>query len=231
MKPDLKEKSIELRKRGLSYSEIIRQIPVSKSTLSLWLHLVELSKKQKQRLTDKKLASALKGAQARKTQRIKISNEIKVESCAQIKSINYKELLLIGTALYWAEGSKEKEHSVSQGVIFSNSDPLMIKLFIKWLKEILNVKEEEIVPEIYIHENSINNIVAVKKYWSGITNIPISEFNRVYFKKNKLSTKRKNIGKNYYGLLRIRVRRSTNMNRKISGWIEGVLKNCGIVQW
>ncbi len=231
MKPDLKEKAIDLRKRGLSYSEIIGQIPVSKSTLSLWLHLVELSKKQKQRLTDKKLASALKGAQARKTQRIKISNEIKVESCAQIKSINYKELLLIGTALYWAEGSKEKEHSVSQGVIFSNSDPLMIKLFIKWLKEILSVKEEEIVPEIYIHENSINNITAVKKYWSGITNIPISEFNRVYFKKNKLSTKRKNIGKNYYGLLRIRVRRSTNMNRKISGWIEGVLKNCGIVQW
>lgn len=38
--------AIELRKRGLSYSEILMQVPVAKSTLSIWLHSVGLSKTQ-----------------------------------------------------------------------------------------------------------------------------------------------------------------------------------------
>lgn len=48
-----KKKAIELRKQGLSYREILEQIPVAKSSLSLWLRSVGLSKKQKQRLTEK----------------------------------------------------------------------------------------------------------------------------------------------------------------------------------
>jgi len=47
------KKAIELRKKGLSYSEILKCVPVAKSTLSLWLRSVGLSKKQRQRLTDK----------------------------------------------------------------------------------------------------------------------------------------------------------------------------------
>lgn len=57
MEQIIKEKAINLRKRGFSYSEILEQIPVAKSTLSSWLHSIGLSKKQKQRLTEKKLAS------------------------------------------------------------------------------------------------------------------------------------------------------------------------------
>lgn len=231
MKLNLKEKAISLRKAGLSYSEILKQIPVAKSTLSLWLRSVGLSNKQKQRLTEKKLASMRRGSIAKKNQRIQLSEKIKKESRAEIKSVNKKELLLIGAALYWAEGSKEKEHNISQGIIFSNSDPFMIKLFLKWLKEIVKIKINDISPEIYIHENSKNNIKKVIKYWSRIINISDTEFRHIYFKKNKISTKRKNIDRNYYGLLRIRVRKSTNLNRKISGWIEGILVNCGVVQW
>ncbi len=229
MKSSLKEKAIGLRKNGLTYSEILRQIPVAKSTLSIWLRSVGLSKQQKQKLTEKKLASMKRGAIAKRNQRINLTQLIKNNAISEIKSISSRELWLIGIALYWAEGSKEKEQNIGQGVTFSNSDPLMIKLFLKWLNEILKISKKDIVAEIYIHENSINNVSAVKKYWSNITEIPLSEFNYIYFKKNKISTKRKNIGKNYYGLLRIRVIHSTNLNRKITGWIEGIIKNCGMV--
>ena len=61
-----KNKAIELRKQGLSYKEILEQISVAKSSLSLWLRNVGLSKKQKQRLTEKKLKSALRGAKRKK---------------------------------------------------------------------------------------------------------------------------------------------------------------------
>ena len=54
-----KQKAIKFRRKGLSYSEILKKIPVAKSTLSLWLRTVRLAKRQKQRLTEKRLAAIL----------------------------------------------------------------------------------------------------------------------------------------------------------------------------
>ena len=62
----LKLEAIELRKAGLTYSEILSKIPVAKSTLSDWLYSVGLSKKQKQRITEKRLAASLKGGNGKK---------------------------------------------------------------------------------------------------------------------------------------------------------------------
>lgn len=50
-----KLKAIKLRREGLSYREILRYVPVAKSTLSLWLRDVGLAKRQTQRLTKKDL--------------------------------------------------------------------------------------------------------------------------------------------------------------------------------
>lgn len=229
MKPDFKERATELRRQGFSYSEILQEVPVSKSTLSLWLRSIELSKKQQARLAEKQLASAQLGAIAKKNQRIAISNQIKVVAKKELGKITHRELWLIGIALYWAEGTKAKEHNVSQGVSFSNSDSLMITLFLKWLRDIVKIPENDIKYEIYIHESSKNNIRSAIQYWAKVTNSHPKKFQYVYLKKNKIGTKRRNIGLNYYGLLKIRARKSTNFNRKISGWIEGILENCRIV--
>jgi orotate phosphoribosyltransferase-like protein len=82
-----KEKAVKLRKRGFSYSEILKEIPVAKSTLSLWLRDIGLAKKQKQRLTKKKLDSALKGARSRREQRLIITKEIKDKARKEIGNI------------------------------------------------------------------------------------------------------------------------------------------------
>ncbi|MEK9154982.1 MAG: hypothetical protein AAB596_02870 [Patescibacteria group bacterium] len=227
----LKEKSINLRKSGFSYSEILKQIPVAKSTLSLWLKSVNLSKKQKQRLTEKKLASMQRGAIAKRNQRIETIQLIKNKAISEIRNISDRELWLIGISLYWAEGAKQKEHNVSQKVAFSSGDPLMVKLFLKWLKKIVKISDSDIFFEIYTHKNSKNKLSQITKYWSKIINVPEYKFDRIYYKTNKIKTKRKNTGINYYGLLRVCVKKSTNLNRKISGWIDGIVQNCGVVQW
>jgi hypothetical protein len=222
-----KEVAIELRKQGYSYSEILKKIPVAKSTLSLWLRSVGLAKRQKQRLSEKKRAGQLKGAQTKREQRILLSEKIKSEAAKEVGKISKRELWLIGIALYWAEGTKQKESNPSQKVRFINSDPLMIKLFLKWLTEICSIPLENLNFEIYIHETA--NIEKAKKYWSNVLNLPIIKFQKVRLKKHKIKTNRKSINKNYYGLLAINVKRSTNLNRKIMGWIEGICKNCGVV--
>jgi len=65
-------KAIALRRQGLSYREVLAQVPVAKSALSLWLRELLLSKRQKQRLTEKKKASLQRGWAARRKQRIDV---------------------------------------------------------------------------------------------------------------------------------------------------------------
>ena len=220
---EYKIQAIKLRKKGLSYSEILNNIPVAKSTLALWLYSVGLSKKQKQRLTDKKLASALRGAARKKEIRIKNTQTIFQEAAKDIKNISQKELFLMGVALYWAEGSKQKDNNISARVRFSNSDPRMIKLFLLWLNKICDVKFSDVRCDLYIHEKA--NIINVKSFWEKKINLPIQS---IYYKKAKV-TKRKNIGDNYFGLVSISVKQSTNLNRKINGWIESICNYWGIV--
>ena len=222
------EEAISMRKQGFSYSEILKKVPVAKSTLSLWLKSVNLSKGQKQRLTQKKLDAMKRGWIKVHQNRLEKTKIIRESAMAEVEQISKKDLWLIGSILYWAEGTKEKKHSVSQRVSFNNSDPRMIRIFLKWLKESISIKSEEIGYEIYVHESSKNSVTDIIKYWENVVETKIS---KIYFKKNKLSKYRKNTGIGYFGLLRVNVKRSTDLNRKIAGWIEGICKHCGVVQW
>jgi hypothetical protein len=219
IKIEEKEKAIEFRKKGFSYSEILKEIPVAKSTLSLWLKSVGLAKDQKQRITEKRIAGSLRGAKARRDQRIRITKEIKDKARKEIDDIDKKDLWLIGIALYWAEGAKEKEWGTRAGIKFSNSDPKMILLFLKWLKNTFSTDNSKLVYELYIHETA--NIKNAQKYWSDLLSISEEKI-RTYFKKSKIKTIRKNTGDNYYGLIVIKVNKSFNLNRAIAGWIEGI---------
>ncbi len=223
-----KEKAIKLRRQGKSYSEILKKIPVAKSTLSLWLREVGLSKKQKQRLTEKKRAAAIRGAMAKKQQRLIITQKIKNKARSEIKNISKRELWLIGIALYWAEGYKEK-NGRSSLVVLGNSDANMIKIFLKWLQDICKVGRKDIGFRILLHENAVDKLLEVQKYWADATGFSKKEFQKVTWKKHKVRTNRENVGKDYYGLLAVTVKRSINFNRKIDGWIEGICKNCRIV--
>lgn len=228
-KENLKNKAIQLRKNGKSYSEILKNIPVAKSTLSLWLRSVNLSKKQKQTLTLKKLQAAWRGGEVKKQNRIKESSRLIEQARLEVGKMNDRDLWLAGIMLYWAEGSKQKETNVSVGVKFSNSDPKMLFFFIMWLKKFLKVSDNEIVFEIFIHENYKERKNDFVNYWSKILNYPVSKFDRVYYKKHSIRTKRKNIGENYHGQLAIVVKKSTLLNRKIIGWIEGINQQCPVV--
>ena len=222
-----RELAIKLRKEGFSYSEILEEVPVAKSTLSLWLRSVGLSKKQKQRLTKKKLLAALRGAHRRKDQKRIITKKIKKEAINEIKDINKRDLWMIGAALYWGEGHKEKLRGSL--VELGNSDPYLIKIFLEWLYEICKIPKSEINVRIYLHVTARHKLEKVQQYWSKITGFPIKDFQKIIWKKNKINTHRKNIGEDYFGLLRVSVKKSTNLNRKITGWIEGIYQHCRVV--
>jgi hypothetical protein len=140
-----------------------------------------------------------------------------IKGRSDIGRLSDRELFLIGIALYWAEGTKPKEHRPSAQVEFANSDGNMISLFLKWLQLTQGVENSEIQPVLHIHKNRISDVQTIKAYWSEVTQLPQSAFNRVVVKQHNPRTRRKNVDENYHGLLALRVRRSTMLNRRIQG--------------
>ena len=226
MKSAEKRKAIRLRQEGKTYSEILTEILVAKSTLSEWLKSVHLAKPQKQRLTQKRKDAALRGSETRHQVRVSEVKSLERDGCIEIGKISDRELWLIGIALYWAEGSKQYEHSPSTGVLFNNSDSRMIHFFLKWLEQI-KVPATEIYFELYVHETRESEVLAFRQWWAHELGISVSRLDRVYFKKGNPKTKRKNVADLYHGLIRIKVNSSTTLNRKINGWVYGIVASLG----
>ncbi len=219
----LQKEALKLRKQGFSYSEIKSRIPVAKSSLSLWLHGVPLNNQSILRFKNKLKLAQKMGAKAKRKQRIEKTLKIEEAAISEIGNINYHSLLLMGSMLYWAEGSKGKENNISQPVAFANSDPLMCRLFLKWVETCLGVSKDEIVPTIYIHITHRKRRQEVLKFWSKEIGISPDNFGKVSLTNTRLSKKnRRDSSPTYFGQLRLRIRRSTDLNRKISGWIKGI---------
>lgn len=204
----------------MSYGEILEKVPVAKSTLSLWLRSVGLVKRQKQVLSEKRRAAALRGAAKRREQRLASIRLIEVVAKKEFSRFRNKLLWLAGVMLYWAEGAKQKVTNVSQGVKFSNSDSGMIRLFLKWLAEVCGVPESDMKCELYIHQTG--KVKKATRYWNQ--QLRPLKVEAIYFKRSKITTNRKNTSEGYHGLITVRVRRSTNLNRKISAWVRLFLK-------
>lgn len=185
MSEDLRNRAVELRKRGLSYSEIRDRVPVSKSTLSLWLRSIDLTDAQRVRLAEVSRRAGLAGAAKRRARRLALRRSIYESSSSEIHEIKPHELWLMGTVLYWAEGAKEKENRPGSGMEFTNSDPMLARLFLRWILEILGIEPARIVFAIFLHDTHRKASGEVQEYWAGQTGFPVESFRRVYFKSGR----------------------------------------------
>lgn len=232
--------AIEMRKKGLSYTDIENQIHVPRSTLSFWLKKIKLTDEQKKKINDKKIQALKKGSEKKIARTRQTIEEIKRTSAKDIKEIKKKELWLIGVVLYWRERFLSgNESDLRKGVRFTSSDPYLIKLFLKWLQDVGQIKNEEIDFDIFMTDNQRSSKKEVIAYWSDVIGIPEDKFTRIYFQKTKKFARRLLAGrqgsggktkgriiknKTRLGLLRIRVKASSMLARQISGWVRGIIK-------
>ena len=217
-----KETAIALRKQGKTYSEILKVVHVAKSTISLWFKEVGLSVPEKQRITEARIAASKRGGAAKRNQRIALQNKIRSLARSEIGVLSPRELFLVGVSLYWAEGNKEKEWRPGGRLGFSNMDPLMLSLFLRWLREIAKTPDDMIGFELYLHESHTPRLQEVLEYWANKLGFCAEEC-KIRFKKTKITaTNRRNTGENYFGVIRISVKQSSTLLRKIAGWSEGI---------
>ncbi len=104
------------------------------------------------------------------------------------ENLSREEQILKAAAvmLYWAEGSKSAKYAA---VDFANSDPDMIKIFVKFLRTICRVDENRIRIYLYCYANQ--NVNELKRYWSRITEIPIRQFTQPYVRQDYQENGRK----------------------------------------
>lgn len=172
-----RQKAIQLRLNGASYSQIKKTIKVSKSTLSYWLKDYPLSEERirKLRLDPKRIEKyRITRARQRQDRFDKIYNE----ENKNFSSFTKKELFVAGLFLYWGEGSKTKYSELC----VSNTNPAVIKFFLKWLKESLNVPKEKIKIRLHLYRDML-----IKKeinFWAEELTIPKNQFRKPYIKKS-----------------------------------------------
>lgn len=209
----------ELRKQGLSFSEIIDKIPnLSKGTLNGWLKDIELTQKQKERLLLKIRNGAdrgrFKGSLTNHKKRIEVTEKIidigKVEAKKRITD----SFFIAGIMLYWAEGDKTQER-----VGFTNADPIMIQFIMNWFRKVCNVPESKF--RIALSIMALHDKNESEKFWSQITGLRLSSFNKTRIKPTLLKGKR---NPSYRGTCRIIIS-DKNLFRKITGWKLGLLEN------
>lgn len=210
-----KEKAIvrRLRKKGYSLNAIKKIVKISKSTLSLWVNDIVLSPAQKKRLK----FNQTKKETIEKRRNTRLINEsskrrlIIEKAKEKFNTLSDKELRIIGSALYWAEGAKTRRELVR----FSNGDPVMIQVMMKFFRKICKVREDKFRGYIHIHPHL--DVKKSEKYWSEISQIPLKQFFKTYNKINKSS---KNVRDSLpFGTFEIYVC-DTNLFLNIQGWRE-----------
>ena len=174
-----KNLAIKLRKEGMSYSQIKETIGISKSTLSGWLADMPLSKTRLDELQRNELVIEKIRAAKLKTRNARLTG-VKSEVLKLLTPMSKREFLIAGFFLYWAEGGKTTSYTAT----LSNTDPRMIRAFIKWLK-VLNVQ----IDKMYIRLHLYVDMDEVKEidYWSKELKISKKHFRKSYIKKSKLS--------------------------------------------
>lgn len=213
-------KARKLREKGFSINEIAGKIGFSKRTVSRWCNDIILNSKQKRilwsRAKTKYKENFRKYCERKHQKTVDKINKLKNEGIENIGKLNNRELFISGVALYWAEGFKK-----DMRFGFANTDPEMIKFCLKWLRECLGISNKEITLSVTVNISYQDKIEAIEKYWGKVTGIPKIQFTKPFFQKTKWLKEYENPD-DYYGVLRIRVARSTDLLRKIKGYIEGL---------
>ncbi|HVV14838.1 MAG TPA: hypothetical protein VHD55_00270 [Candidatus Paceibacterota bacterium] len=172
------------RKRGFSVSELMQKYSLPKTTVWHYVHSIRLSDTLGARIRSRQGGSAKRSKEG--------WEEAKRQAAFLLKGFKEETAWpVLFAALYWSEGTKKS------GFVFTNTDPSMIRVFLKALRRKLGVKDGDI--DILIRTCAPMDQAACRKHWAKITDTPIHKIRINHHAQNKSKTT--------YGMCRITVRK------------------------
>jgi transposase-like protein len=173
----IKNKAVELRKTGYSIKEIARILNIAVSTSSTWLRETPVGEEGKNRMKEQASLHRYKMSLRWKQKRAddKLSYQKQAQVILDQISFTPPVCKLICAILFWAEGSK-----TNRRLEFTNSDPSMIALFIRLLRQSYDLDETKF--RVCLHLHDYHDAEEMLDFWSRITKIPLNQFIKPYRK-------------------------------------------------
>lgn len=180
MKTELKLQAIQLRKQGYSINELSKIIPVSKSTLSVWVQNIPLSEDARRRILQRYSQGQLKSQESIKNRsfaRNQALHSWALEFLLGLEITVQIETLLCAM-VYFCEGAK-----CLNSVAFTNSDPDLVRTFISFFRKAfpLNERKFRILMQLHPYHSEVKQRI----FWSVVTGIPVQQFQKTYIKPTK----------------------------------------------
>ena len=216
-----KQKALELREQGKSYSQIKAELGISKSTLSYWLRDYPLSPERIRELRDfnhQRIERYIETRRVKRESRLKVIYDLEKRI---IFPLSKRDTFIAGLFLYWGEGLKSKMDEVS----LSNTDPAAIKFFIYWAKECLGVPSKKI--NLRLHFYNDMDVDTETNFWIKTLKIPKSQFNKPYIKKSLHSGVIYNKGGFGHGTCNARIY-NARLSEKVVLGIKSIRDNFGL---
>ncbi|MGW0626524.1 hypothetical protein [Streptomyces sp. NPDC002758] len=217
-KDDLRERARGLRRQGWTYNQIQAELGCSKSSVSLWVR--DLPHPEPKCTPEEQRARMNAGLARLHASRDQERTTAKQTAATAIGELSDRELFIAGVALYWAEGSKDKPYRRTEVLQFINSDPNVIKLFLRRL-ELLEVRRDRLTLRVSIHETA--DVEAAERFWAEVVGVEVSAFSRATLKRHNPRTVRRNTSDSYRGCLTIYVRQSADLYRRMEGSWYGIV--------
>lgn len=204
-----KEKAIRLRKDGLSYNEISKELGVPKSTLNNWFSKLIWSDdlkgqlSSKNRILAKKRITAISNANKTRWQNYKK----KAQDEARIEFENFKNnsIFIAGIMIYANIGTKERHIKIS------SPDPEIIKIFCLFLK-LIDISNNKISIQLLMYSDMPEN--PTKNMWSKLLGVPLHNF-----KKSVIISRRDTKRRISFGTCSILISDSYMLN-KVLTWVD-----------
>lgn len=216
----IKDQAIRLRRQGYSYSLINAQLGVSKSTMSYWFKNIPFTPNKI--VSDRIENSAMRAGLARHLTRLEEIKALQIEGERELGTLSQRDLWLLGIGVYIGEGAKSTE-----SIRISNSDPAVIRLAIRWLREICDMSDDNFSVRIHLYPdcNEQNALL----YWQKVTGLSADNFRKSIIdqRTNKRSDSQ---GKLKYGTAHVSIvsrgdiTKGVKLFRKLNGWMSGALR-------
>ncbi len=208
-----KVRAYNLRREGKSYKQIRKLLGIPLGTLGGWFKNEEWSKEIRDRLGKEQSSSFPKKLQAiikaNKKRWANIHQGYRDAGEREFEILKNNPLFLAGIMLYWGEGEKSPKMSRLK---LANTDPSMIRIFYKFLKDIIKVPKDKILVWLLLYPDLADDMQ--KRFWSRATGVPISQFKGSIYIKGRHPTKRLS-----YGVCNIYVS-SREFKEKIMVWLD-----------
>ncbi|MEX0934985.1 MAG: hypothetical protein WDZ70_01510 [Candidatus Paceibacterota bacterium] len=114
-----------------------------------------------------------------------------------------EQLAQAGALLYVCEGAKLRKdprykNTYIYAIDFTNSNPRVIALFMRFVREVLELEEERVKGQLFIYPD--HNEGELVEYWSNVSKIPKVRFQKVI----KLKQKNSRYSPNKLGTFKVR---------------------------